>query len=442
MSPLQQLLRLFFFIILTTALTGCDFGPFDDDDDDNNPPQTGVQTMKSNGVKRSYYLLLPEENPDAVSATSVSATSSSEELKPLIVGFHGSFASHLSWIGETNRYGLTDFVGNDAIMVFPDALPLSEDNINWNFDYDFLFFEDLLAELERRGVSYDPNRLFVVGHSSGAGMANEIGCRYGDIVRAIAVSSGSLTSGGACIGSVGVIQTQGEADQAVPYNVGASAINFWAGYNGHDAETTIPGVIEPCIDYANIAFPNENYPVQWCQHSGGHTWTSFNTEAYWKFFSGLPTALPSMDHPPGGGNKAAIGDNSTTVSFTLRYPADMAPVTSGAITLYDTDFAPGDFASPDIFLQLNWDPNEQAPGGQVIPGTEVTYSLIPIKYRAYPFDTSVPYQLAFSVYVEGGSRPIPTPGVDLMVLKTMTFTDRFTPVVVSETLDLEYVLPW
>jgi len=400
--------------------------------------ESGLQTMQSNGVERSYYIVQPEDDRNSVSAAAI------DETKPLIIGFHGSFASHLSWIGETDRYGFVDQVGDEAIMVFPDALKLSENNINWNFDYDFLFFEDLLTELDRRGLQYDKSRLFVVGHSSGAGMANEIGCRYGDIVRAIAVSSGSLISGGSCIGSVGVIQTQGELDSQVPVSVGGAASNFWALYNGHDPETSMPGVIEPCIDYAYVAFPNENYPVQWCLHSGGHPWTDFNAEAFWTFFSGLPAVEPTADAPPGGGNEAALGEADTTMSFTLRYPEGILPVIGGSITLYPEEFERGQFAAPDVFLNVNWDPNAQAPGGQILPGTEVTYSLVPITFFVFSgeFDVSKTYKLSIGINVEGGSQPIPTPGIDQGALVPINFVDTTTPVIIEETIDISPNLPY
>jgi len=420
-------------------------------DDEDNPPtvDTGLQTLQSNGETRSYYVLLPEDN-----STANFNAFGDEGLKPLIIGFHGSFASHRSWVGEGlpdfegRRYDFIDSVGEGAIMVFPDALPLGEppdQQINWNFEYDFLFFEDILAELDRRGLEYDRNRVFVVGHSSGAGMSSEVACRYGDIVRGAAVSSGSLISGGSCVGSVGIIQTQGEMDQAVPLNVGAFARNFWVLYNGHDLDSTIGGVIEQCVDYATVAFPNENYPVQWCQHSGGHPWTDFNSAAYWSFFSGLPPAEPTTDHPPGGGNERGLGDADTNISFTLDYPADMGPVIGGAITLYPDDYDDGQFRSPSVFLNLNWDPNELAPGGAVTPGTTVNYPLIPITFFIFgggDFDVSQNYKMQFSIYNEGGSQPIPTPGTDHKVIVPIKFIDTTTPVILQDPLEVAPVVPW
>jgi polyhydroxybutyrate depolymerase len=399
----------------------------------DNLLSTGLRSIVSDGEDRSYYLQLPSDyDPEG------------GQLKPLIVGFHGSFASHQSWVGPNERYGFVPEVGDGAIMVFPDAAVLGDGQINWSFDTDFLLFEDILAELDSLGLQYDRNQLFVTGHSSGAGMAHEVGCLYGDIVRAIAISSGSLISGGSCVGSVGVIQTQGEADVAVPINVGASASNFWTLYNGHDPASNIPGVVPQCIDYSAAGLPAEPYPVQWCQHTGGHAWTSFNSAAFWAFFTGLPVATPTQDHPPGGGNEAALGDFDTTISFTLQYPADFPPITSGAISLYPNDYDDGQFRSPSVFLNLEWDPNTQAPGGVVSPGSTVTYNLVPIKFFVFggEFDVAATYKLQFSIYVEGGSRPIPTPGLDLKVIRAIDFVDTQTPVVIPETLLVEPVVPW
>ncbi len=145
------------------------------------PLTTGLRSIVSDGEDRSYYLQLPSDyDPEG------------SQLKPLIVGFHGSFASHQSWVGPNQGCGFVPEVGDGAIMVFPDAAVLGDGQINWSFETDLLLFEDILAELDSLGLQYDRNQLFVTGHSSGAGMVHEIGCLYGDIVRAVAISSGSL----------------------------------------------------------------------------------------------------------------------------------------------------------------------------------------------------------------------------------------------------------
>jgi hypothetical protein len=76
---------------------------------------------------------------------------SGTELKPLIIGFHGSFASHQSWVGVNERYGFVPEEGDAAVMVFPDAAVLPDGQINWSFETDFLFFcQSILSIRQRR----------------------------------------------------------------------------------------------------------------------------------------------------------------------------------------------------------------------------------------------------------------------------------------------------
>lgn len=435
-SPLKTLC----IVLLSLLLAACNSSDdFDTDTEVVDPAlTTGLKSMTSDGVERTYYLLQPGDTTNVVSASAI------DDPKPLIIGFHGSFGSHLSWVGPDESYGFVDEVGDAAIMVFPDADELADGQINWDLDTDLMYFEDLLAELDRIGLEYDRNRLFVVGHSSGAGLTNEVACLYGDIVRGAAISAGALLSGGSCVGSVGLIQVQGETDELVPINVGGPSNEFWIRYNGHDQATSSPAQVEPCVDYSDLDFGIEPYPVQWCQHPDGHPWQDFNSEAFWTFFKGLPLAEPTQAAPPGGGNEAGLGSADTTISFALDYPGNIAPVTGGAITLYPDDFEEGQFRSPDVFLNVEWNPNDQAPGGEVEPGTIVNYNAVPITFSVFggELDLTKEYVLQISIYVEGGSRPIPTPGVDHKVLLPIMFVDKNTPVIIDEVLEVTPVAPF
>ena len=122
----------------------------------------------------------------------------------------------------------------------------------------------------------------------------------------------------------------------------------------------------------------------------------------------------------------------------------MGPVVGGAISLYPDDYEDGQFRAPSVFLNTNWDPNELAPGGEVTPGTVVNYPLVPISFFVFSgdFDTTQNYKLQISIYNEGGSQPIPTPGIDHKVIVPITFVDKTTPVILSETLGVTPVVPW
>lgn len=396
----------------------------------NNPPPplaTGLQTMQSDSEEREYFLQLPEDYETS-------------DPKPLLIALHGTGGSYLRWTESQVGYDIIDYVENDAVMVFPNALPDANGSRQWSFDYDFNFFLDLLTELELRGLKFDPNRIFVTGHSSGAGLTHEIGCRYGDIVRGIAPSAGALIST-ECVGSVAVLMSQGVNDALVNVDIARGSRRFWALYNGWEEDVTTPGEIAPCADHSTVGAANTPYPVYWCEHTegslddfSGHRWASFTGEAVWSFFSSLPLAAPTTDAPAGGGNERAAIPSDSTITFTLKYPDNINTPLDGAITLYPEGYADNPvFAIPSVFL------NPVFAVGTPAPGDTVTYENVPISFFVFgggsvPFPST--WTLSISVYVEGGTRPTPTAGVDHQVQFDWTFTGQNDPVVIPGELEL------
>ncbi len=406
------------------------------------PIFTGLQTLQSQGQERSYYVQLPEDYgrvPQTAPEFPVVAAQTADTRKPLLIAFHGTGGSFERWVGP-NAYDLVDVVGDDAIMVFPNALPDANGSPQWSYAVDFDFFEDLMADLDARGVEYNPNKIFITGHSSGGGFAHEIGCRYGDIVRAIAPSAGALISG-TCVGGVAVLMSQGVNDSLVDVNIARATRDFWAKYNSRDPATSSAGTVAPCVVQDTVAPGSADYPVVWCEHTegslsdfSGHAWSSFASEAIWDFFSGLPELAPSVAEPPGGGNAAVLADTDTTMTFTLRYPPDINRVISGAISLYPENFInEPSFAIPSVFLNPNWSP------GIVAPGDTITYVDVPITFFVFfgdPVTFPSTWTLQISTYVEGGTSPVPTDCVDHKVLVPITFQDKTTAVVIPEILDV------
>ena len=433
----MNIVRKLIVIVAVVFLAGC--YPFDDDDPSPAQPiETGLQTMVSDDREREYYVQLPSDYESA------------GDSKALLLAYHGSCGYYENWVSGTNPNNpglatLDDAVGDDAIIIYMQALPNLDGCNQWDITYDYLAFEDLLVELERRGLQWNRNKLFVTGHSSGAAIAHELGCFYGDIVRGIAPQAGSLTSN-SCVGSVAVIQSQGVNDQQVPAPIGDFAHQFWKAYNGFGGITPTPGVVAECVEDSGQPLGNVDYPVQWCLHSEGspddfstgHAWPSFFSEAVWTFFSSLPEVSPSAEPPPGGGNDVAQGDADGTMTFTLRYPEDINTVTSATITLYpaDTVFPTG--GAPTVFLNVStWNP------GQVIPGSIVTYNAIPIKWFSFGGEVTFPKEWAvqFSIYVEGGNRPIPIRGVDKRALLNWTFNSLNEDVLIPGVLEVEDYAP-
>jgi predicted esterase len=385
---------------------------------DNDTPETGLKTIMSNGVERSFWLQVPADyDPHTAN-------------KPLLIGFHGSGGSHDIWF---NGFAdLPDYIGNDAIMVFPDALDDGAGITRWNSRYDHLFFADLLAELDTL-VVHDENRLFVTGHSNGAVLANEVGCLFGDIIRGIAPVAGAIGPQD-CIGSVAALLIHGENDHFTPtLGIVEMERDFWVLYNGFVKTLFIEGLQPFCEDYAMAV---TEFPVQFCLHPGGHEWAGFISPTIWNFFSGLPTALPDIAPPPGGGNDKVQVAIDSTLSFTLRFPAGIGPVIGGSAALHAGGTIAENATIPLAFLNTDWDP------GDIGAGDEQMYQ-IPIKYLPFGGTLDFPgdYAVQIVIYVEGGGFPIPAAGIDHQVYVDVEIVDLSTPLVIDSVLTLEPAVP-
>ncbi|MCE7902597.1 MAG: PASTA domain-containing protein [Gammaproteobacteria bacterium PRO9] len=385
------------------------------------PPQSGLRTMTSQGVERSFYLEMPSDY------------SVMDEPKPVVFMFHGTGGTYRNFMpgGVYTDEGsdLRQKIGNDAIIVIPNALP-GEDGVNqWNYGYDFAFFQDLLADLKGKLV-FDKRRVFATGHSSGAGFVHELGCRHGDELRAIAPSSGALISA-SCTGSIAVMQIQSRNDTVVSPDIVKSTRDFWVLYNGFNLDAYRPGTTDPCIDYSDGSSP---YPVQWCftddTGRGGHQWWS-KADAIWDFFATLPIAEPTTNSPPGGGNDRVHAQSDTTLTFTVAYPATIGPVWRLAAVLYPAGTQPPVYTSPMWFLNIDIDP------GAATPGTQQTYT-VPVKIFSSSAETPLPgnYAVSIGAYVTGGGFPTPVAGIDHMAFRDVRIVDQVTPIVVDGVFDV------
>ncbi len=420
-GPLQ---RAFTLIVILLALVACHSDDYFVVVESIN--ESGLYTLTSSDLEREYYVSLPANyDPDA-------------DALPLLIALHGAGDSIDGWMaGGFQGDGLLNLTAGEAIMVIPNARLNVQDRRIWDpgTETDYIFFLDLLAELDQL-ITYDERRIFVTGHSAGALMTHELGCRYGDIIRGIAPSAGSITSSitPRCIGSTAVLHMQSEFDSIVPPSVVAGTRDLWLLYNGFDPDAFSDGLTDPCIDYS---LGTSAYPMLWCLHdtieSDGHAWWSEADQTIWDFFTGLSIEDPTTDPPPGGGNDNLTVLFPTTLTATIDFPLGLAPVVRSGMFLYPAGSQLPISGAPQQIL------NGDIDFGVVVPGTQVTFD-IPVQL---PSDSLLPndYSLVLAVYVEGGSFPIPTPGVDHNINYELTVTDSTTPIFIPDTLFLEPVLP-
>ena len=375
--------------------------------------ESGVMTITSGGEARQLYVRLPRDY-DA-----------GPRNRPIIFAFHGTGGTYTAWLN--GFYDLDKIVGDGAIMVYPQALPDAAGTNQWDYSFDFDFFQDMLLELSLR-YQFDSDRIFVTGHSSGGGIAHEIGCRFGDIVRGIAPVAGGLLAT-TCTGAVAVMQIHGFNDSLVPLGVADVGHRTWVAYNGFDFGTTRPTNLPPCVDHAP---GGSDYPMIWCEHNegslddfSGHDWPSFAGDAMWTFFSGLDGLTPSSNPPPGGGNDKILTLFDTTVSFTLRYPPGMGTVERMAIATYPAGTI-NPQGAPNAILSTGFDP------GAAAAGATVSYD-VPVNLGILTFPDT--YSIQIAIYVEGGGSVIPVSGVDHIAIQDQLIPDRTSPIVIPGIID-------
>lgn len=216
---------------------------------------TTTETIDVGGAMRTYVLVVP-------------ASVDGRSPMPLILGFHGFNGTAES---ASQYFGLT---GDDAYYVYPQALPLPDQNggVGWDMapeGVDVAFIDSLITSLAASHC-IDETRVFAAGHSHGASFSNHLGCYRPDVFRAIAPVAGGGPWAGRCTGSVSAMLTHGEADDQVPITSGEGSRDHWLMANGCAGSASMPTAPAPCVAYDGCA-----EPVLWCQHGGGHEWPDF-----------------------------------------------------------------------------------------------------------------------------------------------------------------------
>ena len=240
-------------------------------------PPTGTMidgTLTVGGQARTYRLSVP-------------ADYAAGQALPLVFVFNG--------VGGTGPQAQQAFqleTGHRAIFIYPTALPNSQTpgQIAWDFSLtgvDVPFFDALVTFLTQ-SYCIDTTRIFALGASSGAIMSNMLGCFRGDVLRAIAPSSGMDWKQGGCKGDVAVMVICGAQDTFNPCddatNGAVSETNVWVPQNGCTTSTEPSPISDICVAYQGCQSAD---PVLLCTQPGGHGWPTSNGDFWWQFFMGL-----------------------------------------------------------------------------------------------------------------------------------------------------------
>ncbi len=243
------------------------------------PPRVGAsaQRVTALGKERAFTLVVPEGY-------------SAQLPHPLVVVLHGGGGSAA---GARTQTDLEKVAGGHAIFAYPEASAGT-----WNLDAptasngDVALFDAILL-FAHNALCLDVRRVFVTGFSNGAYMANQLGCKRGERIRAVVThagggpyeTSGSYDATGhlACPGkAVAALSVHGNNDGTVPPSEGQKSVDHWSYANrcsGGTASTLVP----PCV-----ALQGCFQPVGACRVPGlGHGLWSQAGKVTWSFFDAL-----------------------------------------------------------------------------------------------------------------------------------------------------------
>jgi poly(3-hydroxybutyrate) depolymerase len=129
------------------------------------------ETIESQGKKRTYYLMVPQN-------------ASSDHPAPLVLLLHGSGRNGQSLMDKWKDLGAKEGI----VLVAPDAWTPEGWRTGWDGP-DFL--HDVLSEVKAK-YPIDQRRMYIFGHSAGAVFALYMGLFESEYFAAIAIHAGAL----------------------------------------------------------------------------------------------------------------------------------------------------------------------------------------------------------------------------------------------------------
>lgn len=229
-------------------------------------------TLSVEGTVRSYLLSVPESYDPARGPV------------PLVLAYHGLTGTPSSLRAylrvEREASGAAIFVYPAGIREVSRRHPLGV--TRWDLrsnGRDVAFFDALLRHLTS-AFCIDTSRVFVVGHSAGAVMANALGCARGRSIRAIASIAG-MWAGRHCTDAPAVLVVHGRRDDRVAFQHGEETRDRWLAVASCAAHAA-PVEGTACVRYTGC---RGRATVEFCVHEGDHGVPAAMAREVWRFFS-------------------------------------------------------------------------------------------------------------------------------------------------------------
>lgn len=257
---------------------------------------TETRAMTVSGVSRNYLLARPSTLPPGA--------------LPLVISLHGDGGNSAGMRNALPLETAASQVAGKAVFVYPKSKDGAfEYWSNAGRAHEGQFVQQLIAALHAE-LGIDKTRVYLVGFSGGATMANALGCRLGrNVIRGLGIHSGTLYpvdgdfgytgNGGVDCALPPAILVWGKNDNSggVSYANGLAVLeNYKATHGCTNATVTFPPA--PCV-----AFNGCTRRVNWCAVDGlGHAiWgngaaaAQSAATAIWNFIAGdAPAPVPPL----------------------------------------------------------------------------------------------------------------------------------------------------
>lgn len=233
-----------------------------------------TETITVGGVARTYLRVVP-------------ATYDPTRTYSLIFAWHGRFGSAS---GARSYFGIQAAAGTDAIVVYPQGLPVTADpaDTGWVLTAagrDIALFDAIQTAVTS---SYCVGRTYSMGHSFGGYMSNALACHRGGTapgkVRAIASIAGGGPGASCPADPISALIIHGMSDSIVPFSEGTGSRDAWR-TDAACGTTTQPITPSPCVAFDGCS---AGLAVRFCGHNetagGGHSWPAFSAGAAWQLF--------------------------------------------------------------------------------------------------------------------------------------------------------------
>lgn len=249
-----------------------------------------TRNIVSSGISRSFVIARPITIPVGTTL-------------PLVFSLHGDGGSGASM---RSALPLEAEAATGAVFIYPNAPGSTFEYYTYDGrSREALFITELIAAMQTE-FGIDTTRVFVVGFSGGATMANALGCRLGpSVLRGLGIHSGSLYpinnsmgvpdftytgNGGVSCPLPAAAFMWGENDNTagVSFATGQSVRNNYAATQGCVAATT-PSLVSPCVSYIGCT-----RGLDWCPIPGmGHSIWSQAAPAIWQFIAASTQSGPA-----------------------------------------------------------------------------------------------------------------------------------------------------